>query len=391
MTEIFKTSISNLMANKVRSTLTMLGVIIGVFSVVILVAIGNGIESFIVGQFNSLGSNLVLIAPGNFEFNDDPAKAFSRNKLDDKHIKLIETHASDVVAYVTPSIRVSENIKYKTNRYAITAIGGNHNATNIFNYEIDQGRFFTEQEEKSEAKVIVLGAQIKTELFGSGEALGKSVQIGDDKYEVIGYFKSKGRNLDDNAVAPYTAIRNTFDVKNFSSIGTKLKDGVDIELGMRKVELALARDLDEDEFTVFSQADILSSIQNILRILTLGIGSIAGISLVVGGIGIMNIMLVSVTERTREIGLRKALGATPANIATQFMLEALFISVLGGLIGVTLGWLGTFISRQFVEAVVPLWAVTLAVGFSLAVGLIFGTYPAVKASKKDPIEALRYE
>lgn len=390
-TLLFTNSIKNLLANKVRAVLTMLGVVIGVFSVIVLVAIGSGIESFITGQFNALGSNLVLIAPGQVDFGDDPAKAFSRNKLDDKHIKLIDTYASDVVAYRTPSVRVGRDVKYKTKKYYSTVIGGNETALNLFNYEIDEGRFFSKQEVRSDAKVIVLGFDVKKELFGDQSALGQRVSVGDDTYEVIGTFKSKGRSLDQNTVSPYTSIMKTFNVKNFSSIGTKLKEGVETEFGMKTIELALLRDLDEDEFTVLSQADILSSIQNILRILTAGIGAIAGISLVVGGIGIMNIMLVSVTERIREIGLRKALGATPRNIALQFMMEAILVSLLGGIIGLLLGWGGSLIARNFVTTTIPAWAVFMALGFSILVGIIFGTYPAIQASKKDPIEALRYE
>ncbi|KKS18744.1 MAG: Efflux ABC transporter, permease protein [candidate division WWE3 bacterium GW2011_GWC1_41_7] len=184
---------------------------------------------------------------------------------------------------------------------------------------------------------------------------------------------------------------NTFDVPFFSSIVAKVRNTENVDLATREIKIALLKDLKEEDFTVLSQSDILSSIQNILQILTIGIGAIAGISLLVGGIGIMNIMLVSVTERIKEIGLRKALGATQLDIAMQFLIESVFLSLGGGLIGLLLGWLGTYASRTFLRTEIPWWAVALAFGFSVLVGVIFGTYPAITAAKKDPVEALRYE
>lgn len=389
--QIVKLALSNIVVNKVRSILTMLGIVIGVFSVIVLVAIGSGIESFIVGQFNALGSNLIFVAPGVANFSDDPAKAFSRNKLDEKHLDLIEANASDVVSYFSPSIRLSDNAKYKTNTYKASVIGSNEEGLNIFNYEIASGRYFNSQEVRSKERVAIIGDLVRKELFGSQEPLGEHIMVGDDTYLIIGTFVSKGQSQDGNIVFPYTTIRESYGVKNFSGIAVKLRDGVDVNLATRKLELALMRDLKDDDFSVLSQADVLASIQNILRILTAGIGAIAGISLLVGGVGIMNIMLVSVTERIHEIGLRKALGATSRTIAFQFLLEALFISLVGGLIGLLLGWLGSLAARSFITTTITGWSVFLAIGFSCLVGLVFGTYPAIQASKKDPIEALRYE
>nr|MBP7927818.1 FtsX-like permease family protein [Patescibacteria group bacterium] len=179
--------------------------------------------------------------------------------------------------------------------------------------------------------------------------------------------------------------------KNFAGISVKARNADQIPQTISQIKLALLRDLEEDDFSVISTEDVLQSIQSVLQMLTAGIGAIAGISLLVGGIGIMNIMLVSVTERIKEIGLRKALGATPINIALQFLFESIMISVAGGSIGLFLGWGASRIAANFVRTEVPVWTAVLAIGFSVVVGVLFGTYPAIKASKKDPIEALRYE
>ena len=204
--------------------------------------------------------------------------------------------------------------------------------------------------------------------------------------------EKKGAEYDVQIVMPYTTLEDIVNVKQYSSyIGIKLTEDADIDKATKEIELALLRDLKKDEFTLFSQKDLLNSVQEILEILTVGLGAVAGISIVVGGIGIMNIILVSVTERIKEIGLRKALGATSANIGIQFMFESVMISVIGGMLGVLLGGGATLIAQKWLRAEVPLWAVGLSFGFSSVVGIVFGTYPALRASRFDPIDALRYE
>lgn len=389
--ETFTSAITALKSNKVRSILTMLGVIIGVFAVVSLVSVGIGIKSFVTEQFEGLGSNLIIVAPGIVDFSDDPAKAFSRNKLEDKHLKLIETYASDYVLAVTPSVRTTYLVTYKNQSYNATVIGTNYTSDQIINYTVDAGRNFSRSEQKADARVVLIGDNVAKELFGSELPLGKKVRMDGISYEVIGTLKQQGRTFDDNILLPYTTLMTNAEIEVFSSMAIKAKDASKIKRTMRAVELALLRDLDDDDFSVLSQTDILESIQSILGTLTLGIGAIAGISLLVGGIGIMNIMLVSVTERVKEIGLRKAVGATPTNIALQFLIEATILSLIGGSIGIFLGWLAAQVIKNFVSTSVPLGTVLLAFGFSAVVGVIFGTYPAIQASKKDPIEALTFE
>lgn len=389
--ETIRTAVNSLRLNKVRSALTMLGVIIGVFSVVSLVSLVRGFQNYVTDQFNAIGSNLIIVTPGFSGFSDDPSKAYTNNKLEDKHVDMLKTYLSDKFIGISPSIRVGKDLKYKTNEYYSTLSAGNYETKDIFDLQLKSGRFFTKSEEETGAKVIVLGNDVNRELFGTKNSIGEYIKIDNESFLVIGYTKEKGQNFDDRVFLPYTTVKKTFDVTKLSSIVLKAKNNQDIDMLMRDVKLTLMRDMKKDDFSVLSQKDIISSIQNILNVISMGLGAIAGISLLVGGIGIMNIMLVSVTERTKEIGLRKALGATSKNIAFQFIYEAVFLSVVGGFIGLLLGWLLTFALKSFVRAEVPLWSIFLALGFSVLVGVIFGTYPAIKASNKDPIEALRYE
>ena len=389
--EIGISSLTALGANKVRTFLTMLGVIIGVSAVIMLISIGRGIENYITDQFEALGSNLLFIAPGKVTFGRDPGDSFSRNKLEEKHVKLIETQTSGVLEAITPMMQIGETVRYKTKNYFASVVGINESGKYLFDYAIDEGQFFTRSDVKAKSRVAILGQSVKNELFPNQSPIGQTIKIAGDSYKIIGTYKEKGRSFDEQVIVPYTSAINSFGIKNLSNIVMKVKEGEDLDTASKLIERAMLRDLKKDDFSVLSQADILSTIQNILQILTIGLGAIAGISLLVGGIGIMNIMLVSVTERTREIGLRKAVGATPFDIATQFLIESTLLSIAGGSIGIFLGWLGSLAGRTYIRTEVPWWAVALAFSFAAFVGIIFGTYPAIKASKKDPIEALRYE
>jgi len=391
--DTLKTALAALSSNKVRSALTMLGVIIGVFAVTTLVSIGIGIQNYIKDQFDAIGAGVLFVAPGKVDFSGDPAESFSLNKLDEKHLKLIETYAGSGIRAFSPSIRSGATVKYKSKTYYASIIGASEQGFDIFNLEMQKGRFLTKADIKSKSKVAVIGPLVKKELFGQNNPVGKKIGISGDSYTVVGFTGEKGQEFDDNVYAPYSSIKSTLGIDKFSGISVAVKDTS--EEGIYKtgklIEQALLRDLKQDEFSVISPQDILASIQNILKMVTAGLGAIAGISLFVGGIGIMNIMLVSVTERIREIGLRKAVGATSFAIGVQFLIESVLISVSGGIIGLALGWLGSLVVSNFIRTSVPLSSVALALGFSIAVGVVFGTYPAVKASRKDPIEALRYE
>lgn len=391
MNEILITSITAIRANKMRSFLTMLGVIIGVFAVVSMLSLGVGVQNFIESRFNSLGTNLLLVAPGRFSFKSDPSNSFSRNKLEQKHVDLIKRYAAGSIIAVSPSIRTGATVTYKNKEYFGTVIGVNYDAINVTNYVVTSGRNISRTDEKAANKYVLIGVEMKQELFGSDNALGKSVKVDNESFTIIGEIDKKNQSYDQGLIAPITTVQDVFGIDNYSNIAAKLKDPSDDTKARKIIEMALLRDLKEDDFTVISQAELLSSFQNILRILTAGIGLIAGISLLVGGIGIMNIMLVSVTERTKEIGLRKAVGATPGIIVMQFLSEAVIISVAGGLLGVLFSFVLTFSIQSYIQASVPFYAVVIAVIFSITVGAIFGTYPALKAGRKDPIKSLTFE
>jgi putative ABC transport system permease protein len=390
LSETFNSALTALKSNITRTILTMLGVVIGVFAVVALVATIKGFQNYITDQFSALGTNLILVIPGK-GFSGDPSVSYSNNKLATKHVNLIQTFAGQYIDAISPAIRVGKTVYYRTKNYYTTIGGGYVNVQNIVGLEMDKGRFYNEAERRGNAHVAVIGPKIVAELFGSRNPIGENIKIDTDTFKVIGVFKSKGPNFDDRVFVPDTTMTEAFGINAISSISIKAKDGYDLDFVAEQVRFALLRDLKKDEFSVMSEKDLLSSVQSILGILSTVLAAIAGISLLVGGIGIMNIMLVSVNERIREIGLRKALGATSFNIALQFVLESMLISLIGGLVGLGFGYGATFIVRFFLRAEVPWWAAVLGVVFSIIVGVAFGTYPALQASKKDPIEALRYE
>lgn len=389
--EIYKSSQKALLLHKGRTALTMLGVIIGVFAVISLVSMGIGVQNYVTDQFESLGSNILFVMPGNADFTSDPANTFGRVKFEEKHTELIRRHAADYIELVSPSVRFSGTVEYKTKSYYSSIYAPNYQAQEVFDLSIQEGRYFTENEQDNEIRVVVLGPNVVDELFPNSSPINEKIKIEDVTYEIIGYTKKKGPDYDDNVYIPYTVAMDDFEIDNYQGIIVKAKSKDDIELAKKQVTLALLRDLDNDDFQILSPEDVLESINDILAILTAAVGAIAGISLLVGGIGIMNIMLVSVTERIKEIGLRKAVGASPRDIALQFLIESVMISVGGGAIGLLFGWLASLAARSVVRTQVPLWAILLSFMFSVLVGVVFGTYPAIKASKKDPIEALRYE
>jgi putative ABC transport system permease protein len=392
--------------NKGRSVLTMLGVIIGVASVVMLTAIGNGLQSYISDQFESLGSNNVIISPGNiFRRNSDGSRSFggqesrassiSNNKLRQSDVNDIRKLREYVVA-VSFANTQSDQAQFQTNKKDVTIFGTTEEYPKIFNTTLEGGRFFSKTESQSGDKVVVIGYKVASELFGKADAIGKKIKIGSQRHTVVGVAEERGGSFggpsfDDYVFMPYKTLSRIYDNKTVLQIFAKIKDAESIDPAIRAIEKQLGKRLEEDEFSVFDQTEILATINNILGMLTIGLGGIAAISLLVGGIGIMNIMLVSVTERTREIGLRKALGATPNQILWQFLIEAALLSVLGGLIGLAIAFAGTLAIQPFFPAKVTMDAVILAFGVSTIVGLVFGAAPANRAARLSPIEALRYE
>lgn len=391
LSETLISSITALTRNKVRSFLTMLGVVIGVFAIVILMAIGEGFQNYVTDQFNSLGSNLIFVVPGKISATQDPATSFTNNKIELRHIKLIETSLPKIKLEITPSVEVMKTVSFKSTKY-IASIGASYpNGEKIYDFEMDKGEYFTESDESLGSRVAVLGPEVVKQLFGSRNPMGQSVKIDNASFKVVGVFKSKSPEFDRFIYVPYTTMKNVLDISTISAISVKLMDNNDMDSVKREIEFALLKELSRDDFTVMTQKDILKTIENVLGVLSLGLSAIAAISLLVGGIGIMNIMLVTVTERISEIGLRKALGATSGNIVFQFLIESAVLGLVGGLIGLVLAWLATLAISPYLKATIPPWDIVLGLGFSMLVGIIFGTYPAYNAGKMDPIEALRAE
>ncbi|MFN8672774.1 MAG: ABC transporter permease [Candidatus Sericytochromatia bacterium] len=391
---VIKIAFRSLVANKLRSFLAMLGIIIGVSAVIAMLSVGQGAKEQVLGKVSSIGTNLLTVRPS-FRGMGGVNTGTSQNlKLKDA-MDIAQLKGVDSVA---PVVNGSYQVKYynKNNRTSIT--GASATYFDIRNYEIAKGRFFTEDEGERNEKIAVIGNDTAENLFGENEPIGESIKINNINFQVIGVLKKKG-DSDDIVITPYkTVMKQLAGIDYLREINIKVKDAKDISSVQEKITPLLRKNhrLDEeqeDDFMVRSQAEILETLSTITTTLTLLLGSIAGISLLVGGIGIMNIMLVTVTERTKEIGIRKAIGAKQRDILTQFLIESVFMSFTGGAIGVLFGvGIAMLITKYSpLKAVITTESIVLSTTFSVGVGVFFGFYPARRASKLDPIDALRYE
>lgn len=391
ISESISTSLKALVQNAFRTFLTALGVLIGVFAVVTLTSLVTGVENFIDKQFEALGSNVLYIYPGSGGFANDPATFFSDNELSSVELENIRREAKGYVQYLSPVIAMGQNARYKNKSYYSSLISGNTDFLPMYSVDLESGRYFNEQERSSSQKVAIIGSYVKEKLFKDSDPINKKIKMGDAQFLVIGLMEEKSEDFNKMVVIPDTTMDLVFDYSQYTYISASIPNNVSIDDAKRKVQFAMLKSMDEDEFTIFDQEDFLETVNSIIGIIEIALVAISSISLVVGGIGIMNIMLVSVTERIKEIGLRRALGATPKNIALQFMIESVMVSVSGGTLGLFCGAIATKFAQKWIQAEINLQTIVLAFGFSVAVGVLFGTYPAVKASKLDPIEALRYE
>jgi putative ABC transport system permease protein len=404
--ENFRIALRALAANKLRSALTMLGIIIGVGAVVALMAIGTGATASITSQVQGIGSNLVFVLPGKLQRGGQPRVAFLY--LTDYESLVRGLHN---VSAIAPSFQgVVMPVTYGTKSVSLQLTATTPAFSKVRAYSVTHGRFITESDRTTKARVAVLGSQTATDLFAGLNPVGRTIRIGGIPFQVVGLLASKGASGFGNgdaiiiipletgydklfgALATVAGKRELTDISMSAVSGDVVNDViVQAERILRREHgLKLSDDLD---FTVLSQAQFLSALTAITATLTVFLGAIAGISLLVGGIGIMNIMLVSVTERTREIGLRKAVGARRSIILIQFLVETLVLSFTGGLIGVGLGWgIAALLSAaNIIQARVTPNSVALAFFFSAAVGVFFGIYPAFRAARLRPIDALRYE
>jgi putative ABC transport system permease protein len=407
LVESVRIAARSLAANKLRSSLTMLGIVIGVGAVIALVSIGRGAQQSITSQIQSMGSNLLFVSPGaTNEGGVRSAQGAAQTLTLPDAQALVDPANAPAVAAVAPELRSFGQAVAQGNNVNTQVVGVTPDYQVVRNLALHDGEFLA----GGSALSAVLGANVAAQLFPDGDPIGQSVRINNVPFRVMGVLEGLGGgglgNQDDQILVPITTAQTRLGRGNFrggntvSQINVQVVDAGRMDEAVEEIGAILRQRhhaLYEDDFTIRSQQDLLATVTGVTNVLTLFLGGIAGIALVVGGIGIMNIMLVSVTERTREIGLRKALGARRRDILLQFMTEATILSVLGGLIGILIGigvsrlMSGLTLGTSTLHPVVSLDAIVLATVFSVAVGLFFGIYPASRAAALRPIEALRYE
>jgi putative ABC transport system permease protein len=392
--EAFRVAMQALAANRLRSALTTLGVVIGVFSVVLLVAIGQGARQEITGAIEGLGSNLLFVLPGDGDFGAGPAR--SRFTLED--VERIDRELGGAPDRTAGYVIGGETVQSEGLRVSTTVFGITDDYPEVTGREVARGQRFTESDIVAGRRVALLGAATADELFPGSDPIGRNLTIGGIRFRVSGVLTrvggtAFGPDRDRQVLVPISTGQRLFGTDRLDAIFVRADAAATVDRDRAVVERVMLQHHDEDEFTVLSQDEIIGVVGDILQILTLVLAAIAGISLLVGGVGVSNIMLVSVSERTREIGLRKALGARTRDITRQFLLEATTLTVVGGLVGLGLG----IALAQLVAAFAPIpaevtwWSIALALGVSVAVGLVFGVLPARRAGQLDPVEALRHE
>jgi putative ABC transport system permease protein len=415
ITEHLRLALRALAVNKLRSVLTMLGIIIGVGAVITLLSAGQGVQRYVTDQLQSIGTNILFVVPGSLQ---DSQMQAGRNleltlSLADAEAIADPFNVPDM-AQVAPEIMGSADVTYGKTTLSLSVSGVTPEYEEVRNFPVDYGTFISDLDQTSGARVAVLGSRVAERLYGTDVyPIGTTIKIKNVPFKVVGVLESKGGtggpggNQDETVLVPLSTAYERLFPRYHNARGQPLVTVIYVQVVSEdRMETAgaeitdLLRDRhdiqfrDDDDFSVINQKDLLAIFGQITGVLTIFLGAIAGISLLVGGIGIMNIMLVSVTERTREIGLRKAVGAKRRDILTQFLIESVVLALVGGAIGILLGALGVALISQLQSSLKPVvtpQSVMLATGFSAAVGLFFGIYPATRASRLNPIDALRYE
>ena len=402
---VFKISLKAIFANKMRAALTSLGIIIGVAAVITVLAVGSATKKSIADRFSNMGTNIIFLRQP-WDLDESISSPKDVTMEDVRAIRELED-----VSAAAPYIQTSFDVKYKNTSVSLSALATDTDIFTAYDWSVANGRAFTEKEINDYAQVMVIGATAAQTIFGDVDPLGKTVVLNNIPFTVIGVTKRTGSsgfgfNIDEGVLIPYTTGKVKLDVSGWSSKDRRALDRVVIraadfnQIENTKVDIAnVVRNthrihpLGKDDFQLDDFASFVEQAKSTATTMSLFLGIIGAVSLLVGGIGVMNIMLVSVTERTREIGIRMAIGATSWNIRLQFLVESMTLSCLGGLIGIIVGIIFTvFVSKYMsLQAQLSVWAVLVSAGFSAATGIFFGYYPAYKASKLTPIDALRYE
>lgn len=403
LNESIKMALDGMVSNKLRTFLTLLGIIIGVGAVIAMVSLGFGVKENIKDNISKLGSNLLMVFAGGRTASGARLAAGEGARLTFEDMQAIEKQV-DGISGISASVNSSYQLVAGNQNWTSRVEGTTPSNFEIQNYEIDDGRIFTERDMNSRARVCVIGKTVADNLFPGDDPVGQIMRIKKAPFQIIGVLKSKGSSgmgmdQDDIVIIPLTTAQNRMmGITHVQRITVQAENENVINDVQAEVEQVLRtrhkiKEGDYDDFTISNMAAIMDTMMETANSITMLLGCIAAISLLVGGIGIMNIMLVSVTERTREIGIRKALGATYNNILLQFLIEAMVIGIVGGFVGVALGIGASYGISHFAgwNTVISWWAIVIAVVFSVGIGLFFGIYPARKAALLDPIDALRYE
>jgi putative ABC transport system permease protein len=400
---LISTALRSIMRNRMRSFLTMLGIIIGVCSVIVMVGMGKGAQRQIEEQIATLGTNVVIVRPGAARTGGVRLPPGSRQTLVVNDVERIASHR-EYFAGVSGIVRVGATVVAPRGNWQTNVFGVSTEYLYIRDWTVVAGDMFSQRDVMTSAKKALLGATVARELFGEQEPVGQRIRIRETPFEVIGVLEPKGQNAhggdqDDMILAPYSTIMHRMSGSRYlDQIMIRVSDQVDIQYAQEELEIILRanhrlRPQEPNDFNLRTQTEIMERATAMSRTMTILLAAVAGVSLIVGGIGIMNIMLVTVTERTREIGIRMAIGARSKDILVQFLVESLVLSLMGGAIGVLAAFGTTWLLNDvfLVRTVMIPTTLLIAIGFSVAVGLFFGFYPARKASRMNPIEALRYE
>ena len=406
---IFKVAILAILRNKTRSLLTCIGIIVGIAAVIAVLAIGKGASTMMVAQISSMGNNLMMISPERHRQGEVRSGMGAGETLTAEDAEAIQKELAYLISAVSPAVNVSTQLIYENRNWNCRVSGVSYQFQEVRNWNVGVGRFFEESDQRQNRRVCVIGMTVKNKLFPDQteeEVIGKTIRLGAMPFKVIGIMATKGANgfgqdQDDTVMAPFTTIQHTLQRSKFKSINmlnVSLKSMDDLDEAKREITALLRQrhklaDYQDNDFETRDTTEIMNTIGSVSGLMTVLLTAVAAISLLVGGIGIMNIMLVSVTERIKEIGLRMAIGATPLCILTQFILESIVLSTVGGAIGVGVG-----IGAANLIGEINHWPIVIEASsaiysflFSAFVGMFFGFYPAYRASKLNPIDCLRYE